>query len=121
MVRPQFSVTGITGLDALTSGGAYLAFTPDTTGNPAQDHEFLTASGPDAMDYSEPGLHLRLTAPTAGSVSNGAPVYYREFVVGIVQNSELEHEQVAVHVLVRPEYRHLVNSSSRFWNVWYSR
>ncbi|MBK8102803.1 MAG: MCE family protein [Cellvibrionales bacterium] len=117
MVRPQFSVTGITGLDALTSGGAYLAFTPDTTGNPAQDHEFLTASGPDAMDYSEPGLHLRLTAPTAGSVSNGAPVYYREFVVGIVQNSELEHEQVAVHVLVRPEYRHLVNSSSRFWNV----
>ncbi len=117
LVRPQFSVTGITGLEALTSGGAYLAFTPDTTGNPAQDHEFIAASGPDAMDFSEPGLHLRLIAPTVGSVSNGAPVYYREFVVGVVQNSELERNQVAIHILVKPEYRYLVNRSSRFWNA----
>lgn len=117
LVRPQFSVTGITGLEALASGGAYLAFTPDTTGKPAQDHEFMAAAGPDAMDFSEPGLHLRLTAPMAGSISNGAPVYYREFVVGVVQNSELEQDQVAVHILVKPEYRHLVNRSSRFWNV----
>lgn len=117
LVRPQFSVTGITGLDALTSGGAYLAFTPDTTGNPAQDHEFVAAAGPDAMDFSEPGLHLRLTAPLAGSISNGAPVYYRGFVVGVVQNSELERKQVAIHILVKPEYRYLVNRSSRFWNV----
>lgn len=117
LVRPQFSVTGITGLDALTSGGAYLAFTPDATGKSVQDHEFVAASGPDAMDYSEPGLHLRLTTPVAGSISNGAPVYFREFVVGTVQNSELERNQVTVHVLIKSEYRHLINGSSRFWNV----
>ncbi len=117
LVRPQFSVTGITGLDALTSGGAYLAFTPDTTGKSAQDYEFIAASGPDAMDFSEPGLHLRLTSPVAGSVSSGAPVYYREFVVGVVQNSELKRDQVDLHVLIKPEYRYLVNDSSRFWNA----
>jgi len=34
-----------------------------------------------------------------------------------VQNSELERNQVIVHVLIKSEYRHLINGSSRFWNV----
>jgi paraquat-inducible protein B len=117
LVRPQLSAAGITGLDALVSGGAYLAFAPSVDGIPAKNHEFIAASGPDVMDFSAPGLHLRLTAPVASAASRGAPVYYKKFVVGSVQNQALEKDQAVLHILIKPEYRYLVNKSSRFWNV----
>ncbi len=116
VVKPQLSAAGITGLDALVSG-AYLTFSPDATGAAVRDYTFIAAAGPDALDYSEPGLHLRLSTPVAGSVSDGVPVYFREFVVGVVESRVLERDKVAIHVLIKPEYRHLVNSSSRFWNI----
>ncbi len=117
LVRPQLTAAGISGLEALATGGSYLAFTPNADGAPVKDHEFVAAEGPDTSDYSEPGLHLRLTTATAGSVSSGMPVYYREFVVGVVQNRVLERDKVTIHILVKPEFRYLVNASSRFWNV----
>lgn len=116
LVRPQLSAAGITGLDALVSG-AYLAFNPDATGAPVTNQDFVAASSPDALDFSEPGLHLRLSTPVAGSLSEGMPVFFREFVVGTVQSRVLEHDKVSIHILIKPEYRHLVNRSSRFWNV----
>jgi paraquat-inducible protein B len=116
MVKPQLSAAGISGLDTLISG-AYLTFNPDNTGKPAPDMNFVAAAGPDPLDFSEPGLHLRLQAAGAGSISDGMPVYYREFVVGSVQSHLLERDHMSVHVLIRPEYRQFVNASSRFWNV----
>ncbi len=116
MVKPQLSAAGVSGLDTLISG-AYLTFTPDSTGEQVADMEFVAADGPDPLDYSEPGLHLRLEAGSAGSISDGMPVYYREFVVGSVQSHMLEREHMAVHVLIRPEYRQFINRSSRFWNI----
>lgn len=116
LVKPQLSATGITGLDALVSG-SYLAFAPSSEGSPVLDHDFVAADGPDPLDYSSPGLHLRLTSPVAGALGTGVPVYYREFVVGTVENKVLEKDGAAVHILIRPEYRYLINRSSRFWQM----
>ena len=115
LVKPELSAAGITGLDALVSG-SYLAFAASDQGNPVHDHNFVAANGPDPLDYSAPGLHLKLTSPTA-AVPIGAPVYFNDFVVGTVENRLLEKNGIATHILIRPEYRHLVNDSSRFWNV----
>jgi paraquat-inducible protein B len=116
MVKPQLSAAGVSGLETLISG-AYLTFTPDSTGKQVPDLAFVAADGPDPLDFSEPGLHLRLQMSTASSISDGMPVYYREFVVGSVQSHLLERDQMSVYVLIRPEYRQYVNRSSRFWNV----
>lgn len=116
LVKPELTAAGVSGLDALVSG-AYLAFTPDMKGEPVRDHHFVATDGPDPLDFSEPGLHLRLTTPLAGSFNPGTPVYYREFIVGSVQSRVLEKDGAAIHVLVKPAYRHLVNRSSRFWSV----
>jgi paraquat-inducible protein B len=115
LVRPQLSASGISGLDALVSG-SYLAFAASDEGEPVRDHNFVAADGPDPLDYREAGLHLHLKATTA-SVPAGTPVYYKDFVVGSVQSQLLEGEGAGIHILVKSEYRHLVNVSSRFWNV----
>ncbi len=117
LVRPQLSAAGISGLDALVSG-SYLAFTEShkDKGTPVRDHDFIAADGPDPLDYAAPGLHLHLKSPKA-SVASGTPVYYRDFVVGSVESQLLEQDGAAIHILIKPEFRHLVNVSSRFWNV----
>lgn len=116
LVKPEFSAAGISGLDALLSGG-YLTFSVNEKGNPVADHTFVAAAGPDPKDYfSTPGLHLRLVSSTA-EVPVGAPVYFNNFVVGVVENRLLEGEEVATYALIKPEYRYLVNGSSRFWNI----
>jgi paraquat-inducible protein B len=116
LVRPQLSAAGISGLDALVSG-AYLTFSPDPAGVAVLDHNFVALDAPPPLDFSEEGLHLRLTTSGAGSLMAGMPVYYREFVVGSVQSRILENDTAVIHVLIKPEYRSLVNRSSRFWNV----
>lgn len=116
LVKPEFSVAGISGLDALLSG-SYLTFSVNEQGNPVADHTFIAEDGPDPKDYfNTPGLHLRLVSTTA-EAPVGAPVYFNNFVVGVVENRLLEGDQVATYVLIKPDYRHLVNSSSRFWNI----
>lgn len=116
LVKPQLSVAGVSGLDALLSG-TYISFAPDPSGQPSR--EFVAASGPSPLDYRAPGLHLLLTAPKLGSLAPGSPVYHRQVQVGQVVSHTLdaERDKVDVHVLVEPEYVHLVNESTRFWNA----
>ena len=51
--------------------------------------------------------------------ARGAPVLYRGFEVGDVQDSRLNTAATAVDidVTIRPQYTKLVRSNSRFWNV----
>lgn len=115
LVRPQLSAAGVSGLDALLTG-SYLTFAPSPHGTLVRDHTFTAFSGPDPSDYREPGLHLRMQMPVQGGVGIGAPLYYRQFVVGSVLDSTLLRSGIESHVLIWPEYQHLVNASSRFWN-----
>ncbi|EPM2846647.1 MlaD family protein, partial [Pseudomonas aeruginosa] len=48
----------------------------------------------------------------------GAPILYRQVRVGSVQSYQLsrDRQRVVVGVHIEPEYAHLVNTSTRFWN-----
>jgi len=115
LVRPQVSLAGITGLETLVSGN-YIALRPGE-GPPRTRFQALTEEP--RPDASGPGLHLVLTADSLGSLTVGAPVFYKQVEVGSVQNHALRRDGsgVDIHVLVEPEYRDLVNRSSRFWNA----
>lgn len=71
------------------------------------------------MDPRAPGLHLRLTARSPGSLQRGASVYYRRIEVGKVQGMELDDsgDGVEVFIVIEPRYAHLVNERTRFWNI----
>ncbi|MFD1217366.1 PqiB family protein [Microbulbifer celer] len=80
---------------------------------------FSAESRAPPKDPRVPGLHLRLTAKTSGSLQRGASVYFRHLEVGRVQGLELKPDGsgVEVYVVIQPAYAHLVSSSTRFWNV----
>lgn len=54
----------------------------------------------------------------AVAIDIGAPILYRQVRVGSVQSYQLsrDRQRVVVGVHIEPEYAHLVNTSTRFWN-----
>ncbi|MBF7728844.1 PqiB family protein [Pseudomonas sp. N040] len=117
LVQPEISLNGIRGFDALLRGN-YLEFKPGALDKPAR-RQFTALSGPPAINFTTPGLHLILTTKQAASLKAGSPVMFRQLVVGSITNVTLtpDHQEVRVGVLINPEYSQLVNSSSRFWNA----
>ena len=115
-VAPTISLAGVSGLDALISG-SYISFESVPGGKPKR--EFIAASGPAPANYATPGLHIRLEADETRGLQPGAQVYHRQIAVGSVEDIALakEGKGVQIQVLVRPEYAHLVNQGSRFWNT----
>ncbi|BDY05049.1 MlaD family protein [Ferrimonas sp. YFM] len=98
--------------------GNHLAALPGPAGAQAQTRFTALASEP-APDARAQALRLVLTQPQLGSVRIGSPVLYRQIPVGKVVKQGLAGDatQVEITIELEPEYRHLVNRSSRFWNA----
>ncbi|GIZ13850.1 PqiB family protein [Pseudomonas sp. NCCP-436] len=117
VVKPSISLAGITGLEALVKGN-YIAVRPGEPGSPAA-RSFVARSKAPPLDLGAPGLHLVLVSEQLGSLEVGSPVLYRQIKVGSVQSYQLRHDggQILLGVHIEPDYAHLVNSSTRFWNA----
>ena len=115
LVKPEISLAGITGLGTLLSGN-YIAVKP---GDGKKTRRFRALPSPPPHDVDTPGLHITLTASKLGSVRQGAPVYYRQILVGRVQEHTLADDgnSVNINLFVNEKYEHLVKKSSRFWNA----
>jgi len=115
LVKPEISLAGVTGLGTLLSGN-YIAVKP---GGGKQAHVFRALPNPPADDLDTPGLHLTLTASKLGSLRQDAPIYYRQILVGQVQEHTLAKDgnSVNIHIFINEEYEHLVTKNSRFWNA----
>ncbi|SDJ99768.1 PqiB family protein [Microbulbifer yueqingensis] len=113
LVKPEFTITGIRGLETLVSGN-YIGMEP---GSGARKREFVALQRAPASVRGE-GLRVVLKAPRLGSLNRGSPVYYRQLRVGQVEDYRLSADdaQVEVDVFIRQEYAHLVHRGSRFWN-----
>ncbi|WP_308365477.1 MULTISPECIES: MlaD family protein [unclassified Microbulbifer] len=113
LVKPEFSITGVSGLEALVSGN-YIAVEP---GSGERQREFVALAEPPAHVRGE-GLRVVVKAPRLGSLNRGSPVYYRQLQVGQVENYHLSKDdtRVEIDLFIRREYAHLVHRGSRFWN-----
>ncbi|GGO86842.1 paraquat-inducible protein B [Marinobacterium nitratireducens] len=62
---------------------------------------------------------VRLHADTLGSLGVGSPVLYKQLPVGTVNNYRLaeDGDGIDIELLIDKPYRHLVTSTSRFWNA----
>jgi paraquat-inducible protein B len=117
MVKPSISLAGITGLEALVKGN-YIAIRPGEQGKPAQ-REFIARAKAPPLDLSSPGLHLVLFSDVRGSLEVGSPILFKQLKVGSVQSYQLsrDNKKVAFGVHIEPEFVHLINTSTRFWNA----
>ena len=93
--------------------------------------DFLPGQGPPGRIFTvlpEPprteiagrdGLGLVLVAKSLGSLSPGAPVYYRQVEVGRVTGYELSPSfgEVFVFINIAERYRPLIRQNTRFWKV----
>jgi paraquat-inducible protein B len=111
LVKPQISLSGVSGLDTLVAGN-YISFKPGD-GEPAKRFKALTEAP--TMTSNLPGLRLTLAAENLGSLSVGAPVLYQQIDVGDVEGYKLTADGIDISLRINPQYSHLVNSSSRFW------
>ncbi len=117
VVRPRLSSGSLAGIETLVSG-AYIEMDPGERGANGK-YDFTGLETPPAIRSGEPGTTYRLSAERLGSLSSGAPVFYRDLAVGEVLDYDIGNGlgPVSLTVFVRAPYDKLVREGSKFWNA----
>ena len=117
VVKPRFFAGAISGLETLVSGSYIEMLPPPSGGAPARD--FTGLEIPPVLQSDVPGTTFLLQAPRIGSLSLGAPVFFRDLDVGEVLGWDIGDmaQSVTVHAFVRAPYDKYVHDTSRFWNA----
>jgi paraquat-inducible protein B len=115
IVQPEIGFSGVRGLDTLLTGSR-LNVRP---GDGPPTRKFVGLDAPPPPEISVPGRTFVLRCGKLGSLTAGAPVYYREFKVGEVEASRLADDSatVLIRIHVDPPYIGLVRTNTKFWNA----
>jgi paraquat-inducible protein B len=115
IVRPRVGVGSVSGLDTLLSG-VYIGM--KTGAATLRERQFVGLENPPALSHGPRGRELQLHAARAGSLSIGAPVYFRQFQVGrVIDENLLPDGSTRVTVFVEAPYDGFVKPVTRFWNA----
>lgn len=115
IVRPQLSLTAVTGLDTAV-GSKYIAVSPaDTAEPPRYEFDGLASAPPD--DLAADQVQVVLRGDERHSLNAGSPLTWRGVEVGQVLSVHLSPDARYVDVVVgmNNEYRKLLRSNSKFW------
>ncbi len=116
VVRPRIGIGWASGLDTLVSG-SYIAVDAGTHG--AERTRFVGLEIPPPLPHSPEGRRIILRAHDLGSLSVGAPVYFRRYRVGQIIDEHLDADAGGATVVVfidAPNDR-FVTPAARFWNA----
>lgn len=116
VVRPRVSAADVSGLGTLLTG-VYIELEPGT--GALGPRKWKGRETPPATNRSVPGLRLTLVSEEAGSLSVGAPVYYRGYDVGRVESHKLDPDggRILYELFIREQYQGLVRANTKFWNT----
>jgi paraquat-inducible protein B len=115
IVRPRVGVGSISGLNTLLSG-VYIGLKTGTVTR--RERQFVGLENPPALSHGPRGRELQLHAARAGSLSIGAPVYFRQFQVGrVIDENLLPDGSTRVTAFVEAPYGGFVKPVTRFWNA----
>lgn len=114
IVHPEIGFSGVRGLDTLLTG-ARLNVLP---GNGPFTETFHGLEKPPPLENPGDGRAFVLQSDKLGSLTPGAPVFYRDVKVGVVETSRLANDAASVLIRVRIQtpYVDLVRTTTRFWN-----
>ena len=115
ILHPEIGFSGVRGLETLVTG-VRLNVMPGT--GAAASH-FVGLEKTPAPDVTDEGRAFVLRSSKLGSLTTGAPVYYRELKVGEVEASRLSEDSTSVLIRIHIDapYVDLVRTSTRFWNT----
>lgn len=114
IARPQLSLSGIAGLETVI-GANYLGVLP---GEGERKSEFIGLETIPLADLEEPGgLKIILQAKRKGGLQIGAPVLYREVVIGSILAIDLARDSTMIEAVayIRPSYVNLIRNNTHFW------
>ena len=111
----RITAAGVSGLGTLLSG-AYIVMRP---GEGKPTHNFTALDTPPVYQVDLPGKRYVLRADRLGSVSAGAPIYFRGIQVGSILGHKLDDDgnHVSIFAFVRAPYDAFVRDSTHFWNA----
>lgn len=114
IVRARIGAGQVSGLDTLL-GGAYIGIEPSTEGKPKAS--FTGLNTPPIVTSEMVGKRFVLNAERLGSLSPGAPIYFRQLQVGQVVAYELDEkgDNIGVNIFIESPYDKFVRSNTRFW------
>jgi paraquat-inducible protein B len=115
LVHPEIGLSGVHGLETLVTG-VRLNVSPGT-GPTTKEFDGLDKTP--APDVTDEGRAFILKSDRLGSLTTGAPVFYRELKVGAVEASRLSSDstQVLIRIHIDAPYADLVRTNTRFWNA----
>ena len=116
VVRPQITGLNVTGLGTLISGdyiGVELGQSKES------ERKFIALDTAPLVSGDTPGRFFRLKTPELGSLSEGAPIYFRHLPAGQVISYELDTngEGLNVKVFVQAPFDQYVTPNTRFWQA----
>ncbi len=111
----RITASGVYGLSTLLSG-SYIGMRPGE-GEPAR--HFVALDAAPVYQTDMPGKTYTLRADRLGSISAGAPIYFRGLQVGGILGYKLEEDgnHVRIFVFVRAPYDAFVRETTHFWNA----
>jgi paraquat-inducible protein B len=118
VVRPRITLQSVSGVDTLLSG-AYIELEPGESQKVSRKKIYKGLEEPPVTSANVPGLRLVLNSEEAGSLTVGAPVYYRGYEVGRVERRrfDVEKEKVLFNIFIQEAFAPLVCKNTHFWNT----
>jgi paraquat-inducible protein B len=115
VVRPQITLSGISGLSTLLSGN-YIGFQAGKSEDSANEFYALDVA---PVIPGVDGTQFVLNALELGSLAVGSPIYYRQLPVGQVIGYDLagDGQSVQIRIFINAPYDKNVFAQSRFWNA----
>ena len=116
LVKPQVSLSGVSGLSTILSGNQ-IGFEPGTSKEKRRD--FVALEAPPPIMRDRPGREFVLRADTLGSLGLGSPVYYRRLDVGDVIAFDLAKDgrSMDIRIFVNAPHDKFVTPDTRFWET----
>jgi paraquat-inducible protein B len=116
VVRARITAGSVSGLDTLLAG-AYLGMDPVNGGEFVNEYKGLEKQP--VVTTDRPGKNFLLKARRLGSLSVGAPIYFRQIRVGEVVSYELadDNQSIDFKVFINEPHHLQVTENTRFWNA----
>ena len=114
--RPRVDLDGARGLETVI-GANYIALVP---GSGDAQSEFTGLEEAPLMALADSGgLEVLLAAQGKGNLRAGAPISYRQVVVGTILSVDLAKDasSVIARAWIKPRYTSLIRKQTRFWRV----
>ena len=117
VVRPRLFAGTVSGISTLVSG-SYIEMQPSTEPGEAR-RAFTGREEPPILEPNSPGRVFTLEADRLGSLSLGAPIFYRDLTVGKVLGWDLKDQarRAVIRIFVDAPYDQYVTDRSRFWDA----